>query len=258
MPRLPRQGPERVAGACRSAWFSLDPANPVVSAHLAAGGEAWLLDGDRLLRRHGHTEEAICAAGDIPLALGGVARHNLANALAAAALTHALGASVRDIRRGLTSMSQRDNPGRTNIYEVGDVSVIMDFAHNPHALQALFDMARRLPARRRALAFGQAGDRPDPLIRELARRAWSIGLDRVMVSELANYYRGRNPGEVYGVIRDELLRSGAAPDQVDHFELETQALDAALEWAQPGDLVIMLALGDPAAIRAKLELLSAG
>ena len=187
-----------------------------------------------------------------------MARHNLANALAAAALTHALGASVRDIRRGLTSMSQRDNPGRTNIYEIGDVSVIMDFAHNPHALLALFDMARLLPARRRALAFGQAGDRPDPLIRELARRAWSIGLDRVMVSELANYYRGRNPGEVYGVIRDELLRSGAAPDQVDHFELETQALDAALEWAQPGDLVIMLALGDPAAIRAKLEVLSAG
>ncbi|MDH4107055.1 MAG: Mur ligase family protein [Gammaproteobacteria bacterium] len=243
--------------AGRLAWFSLDAASPIVAGHVAGGGKAWVLEGDRLLYRHGKRQEAICTAGDVPLALGGVARHNLANALAAAALTHELGASLDDIRRGLTSMSQRDNPGRSNIYQVGDVRVLMDFAHNPHALQALFEMARRLPASRRLLAFGQAGDRPDPLIRELARRAWSIGLDRVIVSELANYYRGRNPGEVYGVIRDELLRCGARPEQVGHFEFEVEALQAALDWAEPGDLLIILALGDPAAIRERLEALSA-
>jgi len=240
----------------RLSWFSLDPDNPVVMRHVAAGGDAWVLDGDRLVHRHGAGDDTICSSGDIPLSIGGVARHNLANALSAAALTHALGASLDDIRRGLVSMSQRDNPGRSNVYEIAGVRVIMDFAHNPHALKAMFDMARGMPARRRLLAFGQAGDRPDPLIRELARRAWSIGLDRVIVSELANYYRGRNPGEVYSVIRDELMRSGARPEQVLHYDLEVDSLDAALAWARPGDLVIMLALGDPAAVRARLEALS--
>jgi len=51
-------------------------------------------------------------------------------------------------------------------------------------MQALFDMADGLPARRRVLCFGQAGDRPDDLIRKLARSAWAIGLDRVIVPEL--------------------------------------------------------------------------
>ena len=101
-------------------------------------------------------------------------------------------------------------------------------------------------------AFGQAGDRTDELIRELAQSAWAIGLDAVIVSELASYARGRAPGEVYAIIRDELLRCGAREDQIRHFQEETESLDAALEWAGEGDLIIMLALGGSAPIQAKL------
>jgi len=114
-------------------------------------------------------------------------------------------------------------------------------------------MAQALPAERRVLCFGQAGDRPDGLIEELARDAWSIGLDRVIVSELANYYRGREPGEVFGLIRDELMRQGATADQIGHFDEETESLEAAMEWAEPGDLVIMLALGGPVKIQELLK-----
>ena len=87
-------------------------------------------------------------------------------------------------------MGQADNPGRCNIYDVGAFKVLVDFAHNPAAMQALFDMAEAIPAKRRVLCFGQAGDRPDGLIRDMTRDAWAIGLDQVMVSELADYHRG--------------------------------------------------------------------
>ena len=143
------------------------------------------------------TQELICQAGDIPLALGGAARHNVANALSAAALTWCLGVSLENIRAGLTTMQQDENPGRCNIYDLNGFKVLVDFAHNPAAMSALFDMARAIPAERRALCFGQAGDRTDELIRELARDAWAIDLDRVIVSELSKYYRGREPGEVF-------------------------------------------------------------
>jgi cyanophycin synthetase len=132
----------------------------------------------------------------------------------------------------------------------------VDFAHNPHALKALLDLARALPAKRRLLAFGQAGDRTDAAIRELSRIAWDSGLDRVVVSELAAYRRGRSPGEVFGIIRDTLLELGARCDQVLHFTEESESLQAALEWAEPGDLVIMLALGDSMNVRAKLAQLA--
>jgi cyanophycin synthetase len=176
--------------------------------------------------------------------------------LAAAALTYCLGVSINNIRNGLESISQDDNPGRCNVYKISGVNVLLDFAHNPHAMQALFDMAGSIKAKRRLLAFGQAGDRPDDLIRELAQGAWAIGLDAVIVSELADYHRGRSHGDVFKVIQDELLRSGAQEDQVLHFDEEIESLDAALDWAEPGDLVIMLALGDGVRIQEKLKSLS--
>lgn len=237
-------------------WFSLDPKNEVVKQHASDGGLAFVLDENKLTRLAGKEREVICASDEIQITLAGAARHNIANSLAAAALTYCLGVSVEDIRTGLKSISQDDNPGRCNVYEISGVNVLLDFAHNPHAMQALFDMASGLPAKRRLLAFGQAGDRPDDLIRELAQGAWSIGLDAVIVSELEAYHRGRSHGDVYQVIHDELIRCGAHEDQLRHFDEELDSLDAALDWAEPGDLIIMLALADGLKIQEKLKVLS--
>jgi UDP-N-acetylmuramyl tripeptide synthase len=224
------------------AWFSLNPANPVVRQHTGDGGTAYVLQDDELVRIEGEAGDTICRAADIPITLQGAARHNTANALAAAALTVAMGVSIDDVRRGLMTMTQEENPGRGNVFEVDGFKVIIDFAHNPQAIEALLDMAAAMQGKRKVLCFAQAGDRPDDLIRELARNAWEKGLDRVIVSELAHYYRGRGPGEVYGLIRDELLRCGAREDQIEHNDEEIQSFDSALAWAQPGDIVIMLAL----------------
>lgn len=237
-------------------WFSLNADNAVAKKHAAAGGLAFVLDGNALTKCHGDEREVICDSREISITLNGAARHNTANALAAAALTYCLGTSIEAIRNGLKSVTQDDNPGRCNVYEIGGFRVLLDFAHNPQAMRALFDMAGGLPAKRRLLAFGQAGDRPDDLIAELVRGAWSIGLDAVIVSELEVYHRGRGHGEVYKVIHDELIRCGAHENQIRHFEQEMESLDAALDWAKPGDLVIMLALGDGVAIQEKLKALA--
>ena len=105
------------------------------------------------------------------------------------------------------------------------------------------------------LCFGQAGDRTDEQIRELARSAWSIGLDRIAISELAAYARGRAPGEVHAILKDELRRSGARDDQILYFERESDSFDDALHWARPGDLVILLALGGNAQVLTRLTAL---
>ena len=239
-------------------WFSLAADSPVVAAHLQAGGRAFVLRGDDLLHCEGSSSQALCRAQDIPIALDGAARHNVANALAAAALTTSLGVSPDEIRRGLTHMTQADNPGRCNVYDVGGVKLLVDFAHNPAAMQSLFDMATALPAARRILLFGQAGDRPDSLIRDLARGAFSIGLNAVVVSELAQYHRGRDYKEVFAIIRDELVQCGASPEAIHHREDELASLDFALDWAEPGDLIIMLDLGRDPAVAARIEDVSSG
>ena len=234
-------------------WFSLDAGNDVILAHAASGGAAFILDGVDLVLINGGDREPLCRAADIPIALGGAARHNIANALGAAAFCWCLGIALEPIRAGLTTMSQEANPGRGNLYAIDGYTVLVDFAHNPQAVEALLDMANRLEPARKALCFGQAGDRPDDLIRELARSAWESGLDQVFVSELAKYHRGREQGEVYGVIRDELIKCGARPEQVEHRMEEIESLEAAMEWAKPGDLIVMLALERSPELYAKLR-----
>ena len=238
-------------------WFGLDPENATIIRCVDDGGVVFVLDGEELTKIDNGVRELVCRSHEIPITLDGVARHNVANALAAAALTWCLGIPLTHIRAGLMSMAQDENPGRSNIYDLGDVKVLLDFAHNPAAMHAVLDMAQALPARRRVLCFGQAGDRPDDLIREMTRDAWAIGLDQVMVSELAVYHRGREHGDVFAVIQDELLSSGAKSQQIEHFEEEIDAFDAAFAWARPGDLIIMLALSGAAPIQKRLRELGA-
>lgn len=245
-------------------WFSLDPNNRTIKNHASKGGTAFVIDENNELikidkridqRSHKGTARTICNTNEIPITLNGTARHNIANALAAAALCYCLKIPMKHIQQGLKSMSQDDNPGRSNIYEIKDFKVLVDFAHNPHAMQALFNMARALPAKRRLLAFGQAGDRTDAQIRQLAKSAWQIGLDQVIVSELEAYARGRKKGEVFAIIKDELIKTGARENQIQYFEKELDSLDTALNWAQPNDLIIMLALSERTDIQEKLKFL---
>ena len=161
--------------------------------------------------------------------------------------------SVDQIRQGLKSMVQDANPGRSNVYNYRGFKVLVDFAHNPQAMQALFAMARAIPAKRRALCFAQAGDRTDEQIRELAQSAWSIGLDLVCIAELEHYRRGRGEREVFTIIRDQLLKCGASEDQIRYFITESESFDAALDWAEAGDLVVILDLGRSSDIRSRLE-----
>lgn len=238
-------------------WFSLESNNDVIQSQQADAGLSFVLDGGELRLLQNGRSDLICLADEIPIALGGAARHNVANSLSAAALTWCLGAPLEAIRDGLKSMVQEENPGRCNIYDLDDFKVLVDFAHNPAAMSALFDMAQAIPAKRRVLCFGQAGDRPDDLIRKMTRDAWAIGLDQVMISELADYHRGREHGVVFDVIKDELLACGARDEQVMHHEEESDAFEAAIEWARPGDLVIMLALGGAAPIHERIKALGA-
>ena len=238
-------------------WFGMDAGNALIRACVNSGALCLYLDGDELWMSEAEHRELICRSAEIPIALGGAAKHNVANSLAAAALTYSLGLPLDAIRNGLRTMAQEENPGRCNVYDVDGVKVLVDFAHNPAAMLALFDMARAIPAERRVLCFGQAGDRPDTLIRQMTRDAWTIGLDKVIVSELAEYYRGREHGEVFAVIRDELLACGAESSMVHHCERELESFSAALDWARPGDLVIMLALSGAGPIKERLTELGA-
>ena len=70
----------------------------------APAGCAWVLDRDRLVEWDGAAEHVLLDVADLPVALGGLARHNVANALAAAGGARALGATREQVADGLRGL----------------------------------------------------------------------------------------------------------------------------------------------------------
>jgi cyanophycin synthetase len=236
-------------------WFTLNPENARVRAHLEAGGEACMVDDGSFVLLRGTGRETVAAVSALPITFGGAARHNVANALAAIAAAAALGISTDAIAPGLAGFagSARDNPGRANLFDVGGVRVLVDFAHNPHGMAALGDLGRALRGPGRVLvALGQAGDRDDASIRELARAAHALTPDHVIVKEMDKYRRGRAPGEVPALIVGELRRLGLPAEAISTAPDDMGALRLALRWGRPGDLLLVTIHVDQ---RPALELL---
>jgi UDP-N-acetylmuramyl tripeptide synthase len=222
-------------------WFSLDAGNPVIQRHTEGGGTAAVVDGDGLVLVTGAERESVARVADMPLASGGAARHNVANALAATAAAGGLGISLDVVRATLARFGRdpADNPGRANVYELGGIRIVVDYAHNPHGMAALAAMLDALPSERRLVMIGQAGDRDDAAIRELARAALALRPDRLVVKEMDAYLRGRAPGEVPALMADELRRARLPEGAISTPGTEIPAVLEALRWARPGDLLVL-------------------
>ncbi len=179
---------------------------------------------------------------DVPATLGGLARHNVENALAAIAAARVLGVSERAIAAALRSFapSVEDSSGRLNVIDWHGVTVIVDFAHNPDGLARLAPLMRGLPAARRAVMLGTAGDRTDAILDACAREVAAYGCDHLVVKELAGYLRGRQPGEVPARLREGLVHNGVPDDAIELADDDVDGARKLLAWARPGDLVLLL------------------
>jgi UDP-N-acetylmuramyl tripeptide synthase len=238
-------------------WFTLQADNELVQKHRAKGGLACRLQGPQIVFDRGPDTQPVISVESIPLTLSGAARHNVANALGAVGVAVTLGLSLEAIRTGLASFRSdpHDNPGRLNVFELDRVTAIVDFAHNPHGVKALLEMAAAMPARRRLVTTGQAGDRDDDAIRQLASTIADARPERVIVKEMTEYLRGRPEGEVAAMIVDHLLEGGLPPEAIGRAESEMDAIRQALAWAREGDLLLLLTHSQRSGVISYLEAL---
>ena len=225
-------------------WFGLEPGRSPLRDHLAAGGTAAYLDQGWLMLSAAGESRRVVAVQAIPAALDGAARHNVQNALGAMLLCHQLGIEQPALRRGLEAFrgDETDNPGRGNWFSGNGARILVDFAHNEHGMRALAGMLKEVPAQRRILLMGQAGDRPDEDIERLTRAACLMQPSRLMACELPGYERGRAPGETPGIIARAAATAGVDAQCVHLFDSPVAAAAEALTEARAGDLLIFLAL----------------
>ena len=111
---------------------------------------------------------------------------------------------MTDIRHAAQRFGSRpeDNPGRLERWDHRGATVLIDYAHNPDGLEQLLTAARSLHPRRMSLLLGQAGNRDDRAIAELARTAARFDPDRVVIKELPFDAAGAVPGGGAGPHRE--------------------------------------------------------
>lgn len=234
---------DRVRSGVKVVFFSRSRENPVLTAHLEKGGEACFVGGRQIVWAGGGRVARVVAVRDIPATFGGLARHNVENALAATAAAIALGIPRPVIRRALSRFAATPeiNPGRLNILVAGDVRVVVDYAHNAAGLAATGELLRRLAAEDRARGnqlmgvIASPGDRRDEDIRSVGGVAGRI-FDRVYIKEDVDL-RGRAPGEVAELLREGLLAASFPAARLETVLDEAEAVRQALGEAGPGDTV---------------------
>jgi cyanophycin synthetase len=239
--------------------FSRDVHHPAIRETLDEGGRAMtVLDGWIVALGHGSALRRLIALDDVPVTLSGIAAHHVQNAMAAAAAALGIGLEEEDVVRGLRSFrpTPESNPGRANVYTLGDRIVVVDYAHNEAGMIGLTEILAGLRRRgaRIWLAFCAAGDRQDDILHALGYRA-ARGANRVVIAGLPHYLRGRDPQELV-----ERLRAGAEDGGATDVPAAADELDALglmLERSGPADVIGLTALGQRPEVFARLEELGA-
>lgn len=223
-------------------WFSTNDQHPLVLAGVSTHGDGAVLHEGHVLVAHDGVWTDVGQVHDMPITMHGKAPHNIANVLAAALVACCAGVSPAAVHGALWQFGSdaSDNEGRLHRRLLGGVTILTDYAHNPDGIRALAELAASLPADRRLLVLGQAGNRDDAQLRALAHAAWrTLPADRMIIKEMVTMLRGRAPGEIPAVLASGLIDAGAPAERISVVPSEFEAVREALHWARPGDLLVL-------------------
>jgi cyanophycin synthetase len=162
------------------------------------------------------------------------------NVLAATLACFVHGVSLEDIRVGLTTFtpSTAQTPGRMNFVEIGDFTVLMDFAHNPAGLIGLSNFINKLSFTSRTAVLCGTGDRRDEDLREMGRLSAET-FNRIIIRR-GEHLRGRDEDDMYRLLQ-EGIKEANTNTQVQIITETPEAIDYALRNAEKGELVVILA-----------------
>ncbi|HSY45294.1 MAG TPA: cyanophycin synthetase [Steroidobacteraceae bacterium] len=227
-------------------YVTLNPEHRLVREHIRAGGRACALEAGV----NGHMITLYDKSGHIPLlwthlipaTLEGRATHNVQNAMFAAAMAFSLGIKLEAVRQGLRTFDSTffQAPGRMNVFSEHPFKVLFDYGHNAHAVAAMADLAQRLDVvGRRIVVLAGPGDRRDEDLVAIARAV--AGRFDHYICRRDDNLRERTSDEVPRIQAVALRAAGVDERAISIIPDEQEAINAALNMGQPGDLLLIFA-----------------
>ncbi len=239
----------KMADNCRAkhlCYVTMDPTHGLVREHIRANGRAVVLEkginGDMITIYDNGAHIPLLWSHLIPATIEGKARHNVQNAMFAAAMAYSFDKDLDEIRNGLRTFDTSffQSPGRTNVYNEHPFRVILDYAHNPASFRAMADLVGQLdPPGRRIVVFSIPGDRRDEDIRDSVKAC--LPEFTHFVCKADNNRRGRGHDELPQLTRKYLLELGVDDENIVVIPDEEPAVDHALHMAEEGDLLVITA-----------------
>jgi UDP-N-acetylmuramoyl-L-alanyl-D-glutamate--2,6-diaminopimelate ligase len=176
--------------------------------------------------------------GKAEVSMGLIGRHNIENALTAAALVgETYGLSVHQIAAGLRDAAGA--PGRLQAVRAGQpFAVLVDYAHTDDALENVLSALRPLCRGRLRVMFGCGGDRDRTKRPRMARTAARLADVLYITSDNP---RTENPQAII----DEIIK-GLPADTDKEVRIEPDrrlAIEQALMEAEAGDVVLLAGKG---------------
>ena len=260
----PRTFAMRLGTKARVWVFTLDPNSPAARAVIDDGGRVTtVIDGWVAVLQPGADALPVVPVIDVGMTLAGLSRVNIENTLAVTSAALAIGLSAEQVADGLRAFDPgENNPGRMNVWTVpvagghgddqgGEISVVIDLAHNEAGLQALIEIARGIkpPEGRLLLGVGTAGDRTDDVFVTLGEIA-ALAADVVEIVHKDDYLRGRPMAELGALIKEGAGHAGVTIDR--EHPGEVAALASLVSQARAGDVIAVMTHQDRAQVDAWL------
>jgi cyanophycin synthetase len=222
------------------ALFSMYENSLRVKRHCQMGGLAAVASNNNyILIMHGSKRIKIDKIANIPITFAGKAEFNIANVLGATLAAYVSNFNLDDIRQGLQSFipSPEATPGRMNMFEFNDFTVMVDYAHNPHGVNAIGKFVKSVSAPLKLGIIAGVGDRRDADLISLGEEASKV-FDEIIV-RLDKDLRGRTGEEIYNLVSTGILNIDPNK-KISLHESECESVEFAIDNAIPGSFIVVL------------------
>lgn len=224
---------------CKVALFSLHEDSPRIKEHCAKGGLAAVYEHGYVTILKGGWKIRVEKVTNIPITFSGKAEFNISNVLGATLAAYVRDFKTEDIRLALQTFvpSPAMTPGRMNMFNFKNFTVMLDYAHNTHGIQAIGKYVQSVDAPLKVGIVAGVGDRRDEDIISLGEESAKI-FDEIIIRQDKNL-RGRTEEEMI-----ELMTRGIKNidplKKITLFRKESEAIDHAIATAQKDSFIVVI------------------
>lgn len=220
-----------------------DPSAPKFMAAIKNNLTYGIKAGDLLAKNielspNGISYEAVIGKDKYQIKCNIPGRFNVYNTLAAAGVGRILGLSRQQVERGIAALD--GVAGRmTSFTGKNGVSIVVDFAHTPDALENVLKAAKESAKGKVILVFGATGDR-DKLKRPVMGEVAAKNADLIFLTDDETYTE--DPQAIIEAVHAGIEAAGGGP-KTTVVPDRGEAIKAAVAAAKKGDTVLLTGMG---------------